>query len=159
MKAILAIFVTLITLVNNANAIEPVRLRADANVVDSGGNVIGVPNTSDSRNNRFETFYYSVDSSGNYSNGSVFKVTSNPHNSVGGGFVRINVSPENGSGEADSQFAGDAEGGAASSGDVVNYAAPEDGFERDPTVSYNNDNVNKSRYDFDGAQGSVYGDF
>ena len=125
--------------------------RAIENIWKSNGRVIGVPNSSDPRNNRYETYYYSVDSNGNYSNGSAFKVTGNPHHPVGGGFVRIDVAPQDSEGQT---YEGN------NNGDVMVYdPPPENKFQRDPTVSYNNDNIDKSRYDFGGEQPARYGDF
>ena len=151
MKFWLATFSTLFFFVNSALAFEPVRIRADANVVNSNGRVIGTPNVNDSRNNKYETYYYSIDRDGNYSNGSAFKVTGNPHMPIGGGFVRINV-------ESEESQAPEYEG-ANNNGDVLTYETPKNDFQKDPTVSYNNADINKSRYDFGGEQPSRYGDF
>ena len=155
LAAFVALFFATNIFTSTTNALEPVRLRADAHVVDGNGTVIGVPNTSDSRNNRFETFYYSIDSNGNSSASSVFKVTGNPHNSSGG-YVRIDLAPANG--ELDGQV-GQQAGNGSNSGDVKVYGEEVQEQQLDPTVSYNNDNIEKSRYDLGGQRGSVYGDF
>lgn len=194
-----------------AHAIEPVIIRADGFVVDSSGDVIGVPNLQDSRNSPYERYYYIVDSEGNFTNGSAFKVTSNPHTFGSGGFIRIDVKSEisgefetkttipssqisnipepevplifENNGESfsyNNQFSSaintqvqnfgsgqntGIDDNSTNNSDIIIYNAPQNtgvsslGSSSSGTVSFNNDNVSKSRYDFGGGQPSRYGDF